>query len=195
MDTKEEDQLLLPRAPSPSGRSARLSKRKSPKPSAVKCGCILCGLIVGTVIVLLLVAAAYGGYQVFDSVRHPHRHLYLSDPANEADPGSHAGAGGGVRPFIGRDTEFDVYLSIWARLPDAEDGQLRNIEEEEAERERMGEMTIRTLKTRTNRDEDELLRLPTEACIFAEKVVHQATVGSAWNLYRDIEFDLPLQRL
>lgn len=169
------DAPLLPRGPRTSHKKAR--------PSAVKCGCVLCGLIIAAAVVFIIGSIIYGAYKGFESIRYPHKQLYLNS--------THSGPEHGIRPFIDKDTKFDVYFSIHVRLPDAE--QVRDEVREEEERQRLGH-TLQVLKTQTMLEDMELLRMPQEECVWSGKVIEGADMKT-WNEHRDIEFELPLRRL
>ena len=185
---------LLPRAP----RSPRRIKKS--RPSAVRCGCVLSGLIIGAFVLLFLGTLVYGLYIFVDGIRHPHKSLYHGtfEAKISAIPGvdTHLGseADSPVRPFIGLDTPFDVYVTVWARLPETEAAPLRDAEAEEAERVRLGD-TLNELKRQTELEDVELLSAPRERAVWQDRVFEGLTMAKAWNLHKDIELDLPLHRL
>lgn len=185
---------LLPRAP----RSPRRTKKS--RPSAVRCGCVLCGLIIGAFVLLFLGTLVYGLHIFVDGIRHPHKSLYHGSPKAKisAIPGvdTHLGSEAEipVRPFIGHDTPFDVYVTVWTRLPETQAAPLRDIEAEEAERVRLGD-TLNELKRQTEPEDVELLSAPRERAVWQDRVYEGLTMAKAWNLHKDIELDLPPQRL
>jgi hypothetical protein len=93
--------------------------------------------------------------------------------------------------LIGKDDTFDVYLTVWARVPDAEVDITEEMETEA--REKFGS-SLDTLRKMVKNPEREILFNPTERVVYSEKMFERVTRKSR-NLHRDISFELPLGRL
>lgn len=150
------------------------------RPSALKCVVVLCSLVGLLVVGAIVYFLGKGVHTVYDMARNPHQGMYLN--ATSTEPG--------ILPFIGKDDTFDVYLTIWARVPDAE---VQFTEEEEAAaKERFG-ASLDTVKKMTKQPERELLVNPTEVVVFSERMFEGVSRKDR-NLHKDIEFEIPLDR-
>jgi hypothetical protein len=153
------------------------------RPSALKCIIALCALIGVFIFGLIVYAIGKGFYHMVDGVKNPHQSLYLNATSNET----------AIHPFIGKDETFDVYLTVWARKPDAE----VNIPSEEETRvlaeDRFGG-GWETIRKIIKSPEREILREPEETVVYAEKVFDKVGRKDR-NLHKDISFELPLGRL
>lgn len=157
------------------------------RPSAVKCAIVICSLIGFFVFALFVYFMGKGFYQLYDSARNPFKDIYLN--ATTVESGTEAVAW----PFIGKEEKFDVYFTVWARVPDAE-AVGEDVERQEAEsRERYGSQ-LETVKKITKIPERDLLVDPVEKVVFSEKVFEGVGMGDM-NLHKDISFELPLDRL
>lgn len=152
------------------------------RPSAIKCVVVLCSLVGLLVIGAIVYFMGKGVYSVYDMARNPHQGMYLTN-ATDSDPA--------MLPFIGKDDTFDVYLTIWARVPDA--NAEFSEQDETAARERFGG-NFDTVQKMTKQPERELLANPTERVIFSQRMFAGVSKKDR-NLHKDIEFELPLDRL
>lgn len=155
------------------------------RPSAIKCVVVICSLIGVFVFATILYFMGKGVYSVYDNARNPHKDLYLNSTVVEA--GTEAIAW----PFIDKDEKFDVYFTVWARVPDSE--VVFTQEEREAAKERFGG-SWDTVKAMTQVPDIELLRNPTERVVYKEKVFEGLGMRDM-NVHKDITFELPLDRL
>lgn len=151
------------------------------RPSAIKCVVVLCSLIGLAVVGAIAYFIGKGIYSVYDMARNPHQGMYLNSTTTEPS----------ILPLIGKEDTFDVYLTVWARVADAEVSF--TAEEEEASRERFG-ASIETVKKLVRMPERELLVNPTETVVFSEKMFTGVSRKDR-NLHKDIEFEIPLERL
>jgi hypothetical protein len=151
------------------------------RPSAIKCVVVLCALIGTLIFGLIVYFIGKGIHTVVDNARNPHQGLYLNATSNET----------AITPFIGKDDTFDVYLTIWARVPDAEVDITSEMEDEA--KEGFGS-SWETVKKMVKMPERELLFNPVERVVFTEKMFGGVNRKSR-NLHKDIEFELPLSRL
>lgn len=178
-DTKMNiDKDALPR-PMPAARRKR--------PSAIKCAIVLCSLIGFFVFAVVVWFMGKGFYSLYDNARNPFKDLYLN--ATTVESGAEAVAW----PFIGKDERFDVYFTVWARVPDAEAVGDAVDAQEAASRERYGS-SWDTIKKIARVPERELLVDPVERVVFSEKVFEDVGMKDM-NLHKDISFELPLDRL
>ena len=166
-----------------SRRPAPPTRRK--RPSAIKCVVVICSVIGFFVFATFVYFMGKGIYSAYDNVRHPHKDLYLNATVLEA------GTEPVAWPFISKDEAFDVYFTVWARVPDAE--VVSAPREREAARERFGG-SWDTIKKLTRMPDDELLTEPTERAVFSEKVFEGLGMKDM-NVHRNITFELPLDRL
>jgi len=160
-------------------RPTPAARRK--RPSAIKCVVVLCALIGTLIFGLIVYFIGKGIHSVVDNARNPHQGLYLNATSNET----------AITPFIGKDDTFDIYLTIWARVPDAEVEITQEMEEAAKERYGGGWDTVKKM---VKRPERELLFDPVERVVFTEKMFSGLNRKSR-NLHKDIEFELPLSRL
>ena len=153
------------------------------RPSALKCVIVLCALVGALIFGLIVYAIGKGAYMLVDGAKNPHSSLYLNATSNET----------AIHPFIGKDETFDVYLTIWARVSDDEEGvpSDEDVEEQAIERFGGGWDTVRNL---VKIPEREIVFEPTERVVFAEKMFEKVSRKSR-NLHKDISFELPLERL
>ena len=172
LDTKD-----AVRHPAPPARRKR--------PSAVKCVIVICSLIGFFVFATIVYFMGKGFYGLYDNARNPHKDLYLNSTVVEA------GIEPVAWPFIDKDETFDVYFTIWARVPDSE--VVFTPEDREAAKERFGG-SWDTIKKMTKVPDDELLVNPTERVVFSEKVFEGLGMKDM-NVHKDITFELPLDRL
>lgn len=152
------------------------------RPSAIKCIIVLCALIGALIFGTIVYFMGKGFYHVIDTARNPHQSLYLNATSNET----------AIHPFIGKDETFDVYLTIWARLPDDEAG-IPSDEDVENAKDRFGGGWD-TVRTMVKNPEMEILFDPIEKVVFAEKMF-EGVGRKDRNLHKDISFELPLARL
>lgn len=155
------------------------------RPSAIKCVVVLCSLIGLFVFATIAYFMGKGFYTVYDNARNPHKDLYLNSTVVEA------GTEPVAWPFIDKDETFDVYFTIWARVPDSEVTITQ--EQKGAAKERFGG-SWETIKKMTKMPDDELLVDPTERVVFSEKVFEGLGMKDT-NVHKDISFELPLDRL
>lgn len=162
-------------------RPAQAVRRK--RPSALKCIIVLCALVGALIFGLIVYFIGKGAYMLVDGVKNPHSSLYLNSTSNET----------AIYPFLGKDETFDVYLTIWARVSDDEEGipSEEDVEELAVERFGGGWDTIRTL---VKYPEREIVFDPVEKVVFAEKMFEGVSRKDR-NLHKDISFELPLERL
>lgn len=175
------DKDAIRRPPPPSA-----SRRK--RPSAIKCAVVLCALIGFGIVATFCYFAGKGFYMVYDSARNPYKDLYLNATSLES-----AGRGGVALPLIGQGDTFDVYFTIWARVPDAQVDRAAEQATMDKEKERFGAQ-LETIKKMTKVPEKELLVNPTEQVVFSQRVFENVKMGDR-NLHKDISFELPLDRL
>lgn len=152
------------------------------RPSAVKCIIVLCALVGALIFGLIVYAIGKGAYMLVDGAKNPHSSLYLNSTSNET----------AIHPFIGKDETFDVYLTIWARVPDNEAGTPSDEDVENAKEKFGGGWD--TIRTMVKNPEKEILFDPVEKVIFAEKMFEKVGRKDR-NLHKDITFELPLERL
>ena len=117
-----------------------------------------------------------------DGAKNPHSSLYLNSTSNET----------AIHPFIGKDETFDVYLAIWARVPDNEAG-IPSDEDVENAKEKFGGGWD-TITKMVRNPEMEILFNPIERVVFAEKIF-EGVGRKDRNLHKDLTFQLPLERL
>lgn len=176
MDIDLDSKEAIRRPPAPARRK---------RPSAIKCVVVICSLIGFFIFAAFVYFMGKGVYTVYDTARNPHKDLYLNSTILEA------GSERVAWPFIGQDEKFDVYFTIWARVPDVEVKTTQ--EEKESAKERFGG-SWDTIKKMTKVPDDELLVDPTERVVFSEKVFEGLGMKDM-NVHKDISFELPLDRL
>lgn len=159
-----------------------------PKPQRRKvspCHCLAYTCLVFGIAIVCLIAYMIGKsiLQLVDDARHPHKaHHYdgsLIPP--EADRGSV------VWPLLEDDARFDVVATLWYSLPREGEDEAAVAEDDVTEEEQV-------LQRYWQLPLNEIRPIPKQVPLLSEVVFHNASFKDK-NLYRQIEYKLPLERL
>lgn len=155
------------------------SKRQTRQVSPCRClayTCLVFGVAIGCLITYLVGKSIL---HVVDASRHPHKaHHYNASLIASGD-------GLAVRPILEEDARFDVVATLWYSLPRHEQG---HTDEEDASEEEKQLMKFWQLPL------DDIRPVPKQLSLFSEVVFYNASFKDR-NLHRQIEYQLPLERL
>jgi hypothetical protein len=159
-----------------------------PKPQRRKvspCHCLAYTCLVFGIAIVCLITYMIGKavLQIMDDARHPHKAHHYSGSliGPEADRGSV------VWPILGDDARFDVAATLWYSLP-REETEENDVAEDEATEEE------KVLQRYWQLPLNEIRPIPKQVPLLSEVVFRNASFKDK-NLYRQIEYKLPLERL
>lgn len=163
----------------------RPPKSKPQRRKVSPCLCLAYTCLVFGIAIVCLITYMIGRtvLQLVEDARHPHKaHHY-----NGTLIGTEADRGSVVWPILEDDARFDVVATLWYSLPREDHDEATAAEENATEEEKV-------LQRYWQLPFSEIRPIPKQVALLSEVVFHNVTFRDK-NLYRQIEYKLPLERL
>jgi hypothetical protein len=159
------------------------ARRKAP--SAGRCLVYTCGLLGALVILGFVGMMIYGLKTMTDQARNPHKDLIHATKPDKY-PSRRA-----VDPLIGKEDRFDVALSVWARVPNADTTRPQDYAEEGAVDAAPADLATAAM---VRKPVVEVVRDQQETLLYEGVVFEDVTMRDK-GLERKLHLQLPLKRL